>query len=206
MAATFLNKLISGDIYEVPLLKSYGFCYVKLIKYELIFNDVHIIKVLVNPLNRFDKTRLKNIKELEKISEYAFSPILLLGSPKLRGENSWRFITNVALTNSELLIPDFKITYEINDLFNSTKSFSDLQWYKVAQLNASNSTKSKYNEVRELGFFSEMNCLLIIYKLTILWILQNGRNVEDYFSEDERNQILGFTVAYQLASLEFHNR
>lgn len=202
MKVSFFDKLTSGDIYEVPLFKSYGFCYVKLIKHELVFNDVVIIKILVKPLNRYEKSKPSDIKNFKLVDDYVFSPILLLGAPKLRGENSWRFISNISLNEYDIVVPDFKITYEINDLFNSLKNFSDLQWYKVKQLNASGSIKSKYNDIKDLGFFSELNYLMIIYKLTILWIFKNGDNVEDYISTDESKHILGFDIAYQLASLE----
>ena len=195
----FFDKYNNGSVFEISLYNNYGFGYVKLYKVDSEVQGIKITHILLHPINFFSKERLKEINIITQVSEI-FTPIILMGNPKMRGHNSWKYIGQIRNLDNEGIIPDFKVTYNITDFING--DFKKLEWYRIKNLSSNRSIKEEYENIKHLGFYVYMNYLLINYKMSIMWMQKNGNNIHDFFTPEDFNNVLGLNTVYQLCMIE----
>lgn len=189
------KDLDSGDIYEIPLTKDFGFAYLKVIIYTTYENGMPLRWASVRPINYLSKARFKGASEFFADKDCFYFPILLLGVPNVRGKESWKFIGMLPVSGQELTIPEFKSTLQLG-LMGRVPS-NELIWYHVKNLDFAGGAKADYSEVAELPIYHHINFLIVNYLLSFIWIEKDGKDLRDFFTQEDfkSNQLL--VVAYQ---------
>ena len=180
-------------IFSVPLLKHYGIGYAQLIQFQTVFDDQTVTDNLLYPLHLHSNGPLNRELTIADI-KYTFTPSLLMGQPKLRGADAWKIAGHVAVPVPDKK-PEFKLTYQLDQIKPDT-DLSKLTWYHVKNLDPMHAQQSAFHKIRKLGFFAEMNYLLLTAKLTMEWMIFNKDSIEDYFTKDDFENILGLKMIY----------
>jgi hypothetical protein len=175
-------------------LKDYGFAYVALIFIETVYDGQQVVDQLIQPLDRYTKSAHNSGSAMEEAT-FTFTPSLLLGDPKLRGAGAWKPVGVKELQPADLVKPDFKLCYQL-DRIQPGEDLSELTWYLVKDFDPGQSKEIDYVLVKHLGFFAELNYWLVSAKLTLEWMRKHGREVRDYFSDDDFNTVPGLGLVY----------
>jgi len=189
-----LSDIKQGTVFQIPLIKNYGYTSALLIQFETNYDGQIITDNILYPLDYFSKESNTNPIDIGRPS-YMFTPSLMLGTPKIRGNRCWKIIGYKDISSSDLVKPDFKLSYELNRI-KPGEDLRELTWYHVKGLDSSNSKQTEFTLVKHLGFFAELNYSLIEAKLTFEWILENGEKISEYFSEQDFKDILGLEMIY----------
>ncbi|MBA4053683.1 MAG: hypothetical protein C0490_03130 [Marivirga sp.] len=189
-----LSDIKQGTIFQIPLLKDYGYAYALLIQIKTNYDGQTVIDNILQPLDYYSKTSESNLIDPRQLSN-VFTQSLLLGVPKIKGKGCWKIVGYRDIKDSDLIKPDFKLCYELNKI-RPGMDLSELTWYHVKNLDPQNSKQAEFILIKHLGFFAELNYLLITAKLTIEWMLENEEDINEFFSADDFKEMLGLEMVY----------
>jgi hypothetical protein len=193
------KEVRQGSIFAVRLEKGLGYGYLKLIvTAELGFLPQFIYKILdyrTEILETFDETKFKYLDELTY-------PFLSLQKPSARTKN-WILIGNISLSESDILIPDFKTASKNWD----TDNWDSIQWSVITGLQVNKPIHDvPFNKVKHLGPWQHSSLVYIITRLTLFWIKKMNLNITDFYSVDEiQNECWLEAGIYEVNNLQFYN-
>ena len=175
-------KFKQGDIIAIPLLHNLGYAYAKIIlPHEFIKCDEQIM------LKVFDYRSESIVKDIEVTTNQDFfiNPLLLAGTPRLRGGNKCTIIGNTNLKEEDFVIPDFKEhpkIYEECRKFTNESEMSAM-WFIAKNLQVIWNEKYDYNAVRHLEMWGNTGYDLQIVRITMEFLRKDGKIITDYFPE-----------------------
>lgn len=189
-----LSDIKQGTIFQIPLLKDYGYAYAVLIQIKTNYDGQIMIDNILQPLDYYSRKNDSSSIDFGQLS-YAFTPSLLLGNPKIKGKGCWKIVGYRDIGSSDLVKPDFKLCYQL-DKIRPGVDLSTLTWYHVKDLDPQNAKQAEFILVKHLGFFAELNYLLITAKLTIEWMLAKEDGINGLFNDTDFKKILGLEMVY----------
>ncbi|PTB96644.1 hypothetical protein C9994_06515 [Marivirga lumbricoides] len=174
-----MKRLIQGSIVQIPLLHGLGFAYGKYIDLTKIDHTVSFPEIL-KIFNIRSTKAVEKSSELE-LKEYLITPILVAGlRPTLR-DGFWQNIGSLELEESDFILPDFK---EGN---SSDSEIEKDKWYHIKDCKKSLTTENTFDNVKYLQPFLGEGTGNIEIRLTMYFILKEGKRVEDFFNMDDIN-------------------
>jgi hypothetical protein len=188
-------RILASEIFEVSLLKNYGFAYCYLIELEIKNFDFVKNDRLAYTYD-FYSTSPTTVPIEEIVDQgYIFEPKLLLGDLPRRGANKWKKLGDV-LINDNFKIPDMKLCYQLGDL--ESAKFENLDWYLVRNLTPFKSELLDYNLVERLPFFAHFNHKLLNAHITMEWMLRRGDLISSYFDDKDFELINNLSFVYSI--------
>lgn len=177
-----------GNIYEIELLKSYGYGYVQILIASEFGLDAH---VLIRTLNHFSKEPyVGEVSYLETVDDLVY-PSISLVSPKVRGKNKWRLL-GAGNVPKDYKVPKFKADFTTQSW--ESPIWEAISWYVISNLVANGLDGGyKYSQVKHLPFWKHCNLSNFKIKLTMFWIRKINQNIKDFFNLDED---YNFNVVY----------
>jgi hypothetical protein len=162
----------SGKIYGFPLLSDLGYAFGEILD----FSDVSGIFIKVNNYfsSKNDKPNINKIINSPKL----FGPERIHRLPNTRGKGSWKYIGKNE--NYEKNFPSFKFSKDNSDVLNWAK----LKKYRKVTGYGLNETSYElpYEEIRHLPEKMIRHKNIIPMKISIMRLLQLGRNVYQYYN------------------------
>lgn len=190
--AIIMAKLKSGDILQIPLPKGLGFAYAKYVNL-LEINANYSYSCLIRVYNkRFINSEI-SINDLEK-QELLLSPLLIGGVPPSISKGMWKIVGNLPLTDEEKLIPHYKRKDPLINL--NEKNISG--WYYIIDADISQKIPSTYEQVKHLEKIGATGALLVGTKIAMAFLLDEGKNIEDYFELKEYFEKVYFEEVTQI--------
>jgi hypothetical protein len=165
-----------GNVYEIELLKDYGYGYVQTLLTSELGLDAHL---LIRTLDYYSKFKYdKSVDEFSNVDDLVY-PSLSLVLPTTRGANKWRLIGNLPIPKS-YKVPKFKADFTTKSW--ECKDWDSLEWFVITNLNANGLDKGyRYNQVKHLPFWKHCTPATFKVKLTMFWLKKYGLDVKSYF-------------------------
>lgn len=172
-----MKRLKQGSIVAIPLLHGLGFAYAKYINAQKLDSDVSYPDILKVYSTRFNT----EVIDVNNLSDYLISPILVAGLRPTLTKGYWRIIGIKEFCVEDNLIPDF---------FEGHSTDSDLPkntWYKYIGCDTNNRSKTTYEEIKYLQPYVGQGSGNIEIKLTMYFMLKESIRVEDFFDLTDFN-------------------
>jgi len=173
-----MKRLSSGCIIRIPLLKEMGYAYSKYVDLTKLSDETSLAEVI----------KVFNFRTIEKVddinlSDYLIAPISVAGlRPTLR-KGIWHNMGKIDLDNSDSTLPDFMSSYAGDNEVPKGKYFI----FRESDL--SKKENANYEDVKFLQPFGGEGTGLIEIRLTMYFILREGKKIEDFFDlTDETNK------------------
>jgi hypothetical protein len=171
------NRIASGDVISIPLLKDLGYAFCKYIDLTKLNSKILMPEVIkVYDLRSNDQSLNHSFQS----TPYLLNPISVAGLLPTIKAGFWKVIGKVELTEDDHTIPDFKSG-------NSTWEESEKgEWFlhKHGQLQ---SIRASFEDVKYLQPFVNLSTSNIELRLTMYHLLNEKKSVKDYFDlSDER--------------------
>jgi len=189
---------MNGNVYEIELLKNYGYGYVQILVTSEFGLDSYI---LVRTLSHFSKHPFNgDVSFFEEIDELIY-PSIMLVPPKIKGKNKWRLIDNLHAP-FDYRIPKFK-----DD--PTTESWETLNWDNISWCVLTNLVANgldcgyKFHQVKHLPFWRHCSPVIFKIKLTMFWIKKNNHEIKDFFDLDEDYNYL--TIYNEVSNSVFYS-
>ena len=174
-----MKRLVQGSVVQIPLLHGLGFAYAKYIDltkidYQASFPD--LLKV-------FNFKSRKPINRIEELKEegYLVSPLLVAGLRPTLKEGQWQIVGKTNLKDQDKKLPDFK---EGN---SSDPDIKEGKWYLIKECKRINRVDVSSNEVQYLQPFLGEGTGNIEIRLTMYFLLKEGKKVEEVFDMEDIN-------------------
>lgn len=172
-----MKRLKQGSIVAIPLLHGLGFAYAKYINALKLDSDVSYPDILKVYSTRFNN----EVIDLNNLSDYLISPILVAGLRPTLTKGYWKIIGKKEFCDEDNLIPDF---------FKGHSTDSDVPegtWFKFVGCNTSNKTRVAYQEVKYLQHYIGYGSGNIEILLTMYFMLKESIRIDDFFDLTDFN-------------------
>lgn len=179
------------SFYSIPLLKDLGFYYCKVIPSSLIPSSKTSMEVSIVYILNFHSDVLlkKDVSFLDKLD--LISTPYIVTKVLNRGKNRWYKLGSRDLKEEECYVPDFK--YDDIRFYNGKFDKNVDKFKVISNLYATDFSKKKYDEVKDLGLWLHYSGTFVQEKLSIMQAkLQNID--EDVLFEDLKDDY-GFKLA-----------
>ena len=178
-----MKRLVQGSVIRIPLLHDLGYAYAKYINLLKISNSVSFPEI-IKVYDSLTHDPITHALELNTKTSYLISPILIAGLRPTLKDEKWVNIGKVDLSEGDTIIPDFK------DNFISDPDLSPSDVYLIKSCSLQNKTLSNQNDTRFLQHFLAEGTGNIEIKLTMYFLLKDGKNLAEFFDiegEEKRN-------------------
>ncbi|PKB18352.1 hypothetical protein [Flavobacterium sp. 5] len=167
----------SGNIYSISLEFDLGLVYAELLDYS----DVHSFDGILVQVYAYkassDEKSIDNIDEIRS-NGILFGPVPINKYPSIKGKYSWKYIGKSINYSKES--PWFK-SYRGN-LFKENNWYNLKPWFKSKDFeNDSKDIECNYNEIRRLETLIINHPETIKMKVSMLYLIQQGKNVGDFY-------------------------
>ena len=173
-----MNKsdIKSGNVFAVPLLQDFGYAYVKLIQAEDCVPRPTHYKRLLKMYNRFEKQLNLNIDlKYFETDDILLAPIILSGTPPLRGKDKWIHLGDSKLTEEDRSVPHFHEAYQggvyqkaYTDLLESKGSITYFTEEGVRR------PVKHFSQVQHLRSYIHSSALGVQCQLSVFWMDRLG--------------------------------
>jgi hypothetical protein len=183
------NLLQQGCLVEIPLLKDCGYAYAKIIlPYQFNIEASRCLILKVFDYHRDTTIDIKTINFIEDFNSYDLltNPLLLLGTPKLRGKDKCKILGYLPLRDEDFILPDFKIPFGKGILISEYED-SIPEWFVVSNLDVNKAYKRgvfPYEKVKHLEIWQHNSYYSLRMRITMEWLRKEGKKIEDYFDLD----------------------
>jgi len=177
-----MNKsdIRSGNVFAVPLLQDFGYAYVKLIEAKDCVPIPTHYRRLVKLYNRFEKQLSLNVDlQYFETDDILIAPIILGGTPPLRGKDKWIYLGDCNLTDEDRTVPHVHEAYQGGvyhkdylDLLESKGSITYLTEEGERR------TVKHFSHVRHLRSYIHSSALGVQSELSIFWMDRLGHSFD----------------------------
>jgi len=178
-----MNKsdIKSGNVFAVPLLMDFGFAYVKLIQSEdCIPKPPHMVR-LVKLYNRFDnEVDLSVNLDYFETDDILIAPIMLNGTPQLRGNDKWIHLGDCKLTEEDKTVPHIHEAYQggvyQKDYIDQLEGKGAIYCLTELGISGENKIAEQFSQVRHLRSNIYSSAKGIQIQLTFFWMDRLGHS------------------------------
>lgn len=203
-----------GSIFAIPLGAGLGYMYGKMIFGSHLKNPwVRRRTVFVKVYDYRTEDVQMNFSNLffEKKELFA-DPFMLIGSPKFKGTNSWKFIIDDSIRSEDEFIPHYlQVNYYEREQTDSLKEFFVLEYGTIGN---PNNRFYPFYRVKHLPIHRFRSYDIIGIYLTYAWLKRNGMNVDEAFKFKEgldvkkeiRFEVMNMAIDYSKIPKEIRGR
>jgi hypothetical protein len=174
------KQLKTGTIIRIPLEHDLGFIYAMLInlrdlKEKPTYNELIRVFNYITENPKEDDVKVLHDKDL------LVGPLIVLDLPPVVKNGKWQVVGYIEPGEEELVIPDFKEAWPPLIMYEDEAN----EWRYIRNLDVNGRIRSTWEKVKHLELFNFKSNDLISRRLTMEYLRQTGKNIEDYYELKE---------------------
>jgi Immunity protein 26 len=207
------SEITHGAIFAMPLWNNLGYLYGKMLFGSHLKNELGRKKnIYIKVYDYYTEDSQEDFKQdFFKEKELFTDPFILAGFPKLRGENSWKFLKHDPIYEEDEFIPDYWQPGMIGEL----NIPADKEYGIVKCGNLQHRTEYfPYYRIKHLPIHRHKSYDAISLYLTFEWLRRNDMDVDAPFQYNDgldskreiRFEVMNMTVDYRTIPKELRGR
>lgn len=208
------SEISHGAVFAIPLWENLGFMYGKMLFGSHLKNDeIRKKDIFICVYDIYTNTLEKDFspKFFQRRQLFVY-PFILMGFPKLRGENSWTFLRHDPIYEEDEFIPHYlQVDYFDKDKIDVNQELFVLKYGKIGH---PNNGFYPYYRVKHLPIHRLMSHDAIGLFVTYEWLRRNGKDLDEPFEYNEgldvkkqiRYEVINMTEDYSAIPKEIIGR
>jgi hypothetical protein len=174
----------TGSIIRIKLEHDLGFVYAMVINLTELIDDptIHALIRVYNFITQNPSE--EDIKNLHS-KDLLVGPLFVLDLLPVVKKGKWPVVGHIEPVNEELIIPDFKEAWPLLTMYEDEAK----EWKYIRNLDVNGRIKSTWEKVKHLEIFSYKSNDLIARRLTMEYLRQTGKKIEDYYELKEWEEL-----------------